>query len=177
MSIKSKNDDGNTSTDADVAGHATSVRTTGRTSTTIGPTIQIHGDVLVTGQQAVHIEGRVEGTISLSDNILSVGKSGQVNATVNARAIFVAGTVTGDLKGDEQIVVQSSGIVCGNIVAPRVTLEDGCKFKGSIDMDMKPRAAPVAKPADDRSEKLPGRDDPGSGGRVRPSKKLEPTTS
>lgn len=120
-------------------------KTSGRTPTTIGPTIKIIGDVLVTGNQGVHIEGQVEGTISLSDNILSVGKEGQINATINARAIFIAGKVDGDLKGEEQVVIQSSGNVRGNIVAPRVTLEDGCTFKGSIDMDVKPSEARASK--------------------------------
>ena len=116
-----------------------------RTQATIGPSIQISGDVLVTGDEDVRIEGRVEGTISLSANILTVGKEGQIKATINARAIFVEGKVEGDLKSLEQIVVQSSGNVRGNIVAPRVTLEDGCKFKGSIDMDdSEPGAAHVS---------------------------------
>ena len=113
--------------------------TRSRTAATIGPSIQISGDV--TGNEDLRIEGRVEGTVSLSDNALTVGKEGQINATVNARAIFVEGKVEGDLKGDEQIVIHSSGDVHGNIVAPRVTLEDGCKFKGSIDMDVESSAA------------------------------------
>ena len=107
--------------------------TRSRAAATIGPSIQISGDV--TGNEDVRIEGRVEGTINLSDNVLTVGTEGQINATVTARAIFVEGKVEGDLKSDEQIIVRSSGNVRGNIVAPRVTLEDGCKFKGSIDMD------------------------------------------
>ncbi len=126
--------------------------TRSRTPATIGPSIQISGDV--TGNEDVRIEGRVEGTVSLSDNILTVGKEGQINATVNARAIFVEGKVEGDLKGDEQVVVHSSGNVRGNIVAPRVTLEDGCKFKGSIDMDVEPSAARVPGSSAGRSEKI-----------------------
>ena len=125
--------------------------TRGRTSATIGPSIQISGDV--TGNEDVRIEGRVEGTINLSDNMLTVGKEGQINATVNARAIFVEGKVEGDLKGDEQVVVHASGNVRGNIVAPRVTLEDGCKFKGSIDMDVESSAA-RASGSSSRSEKI-----------------------
>jgi len=124
-----------------------------RTQATIGPSIKISGDVLVTGKQSVRIEGRVEGTISLSDNILTVGKEGQIKAAIDARAIFVEGKVEGDLKGDEQIVIHSSGDVHGNIVAPRVTLEDGCKFKGSIDMDVELSAARVSGSAS-RSEKI-----------------------
>lgn len=138
-----------------------------RTPATIGPSIQINGDV--SGNEDVIIEGRVEGTISLDENVLTVGKEGQINATVNARAVFVEGKVEGDLKGDEQVVVQRSGNVRGNIVAPRVTLEDGCKFKGSIDMDVEPSAAPRKSSA--RSEKVAdiksaagGSGDPTSGG-------------
>ncbi len=127
--------------------------TRSRTPATIGPSIQISGDVVVTGDDDVRIEGRVEGTISLSDNILTVGKEGQINATIDARAIFVEGKVEGDLKGDEQIVIHSSGDVHGNIVAPRVTLQDGCKFKGSIDMDVDPSVARVSG-SSSRSEKI-----------------------
>ncbi len=121
------------------------------TPATIGPSIQISGDVI--GNEDVRIQGRVEGTINLSDNILTVGKEGQIKATVNARTIFVEGKVEGDLMGDEQVVVHNSGNVRGNIVAPRVTLEDGCKFKGSIDTDVEPSAA-RASGSSSRSEKV-----------------------
>ncbi len=122
-----------------------------RTAATIGPSIQISGDV--TGNEDVRIEGRVEGTINLSDNVLTVGKEGQINATITARAIFVEGKVEGDLKSDEQIVLRSSSNVRGNIAAPRVTLEDGCKFKGSIDMDVESSAARASSHSD-RREKI-----------------------
>jgi len=128
-----------------------STTTRSRTAATIGPSIQISGDV--TGNEDVRIEGRVEGTVNLADNVLTIGKEGQINATVNARIIFVEGKVEGDLKGDEQIVVQASGNVRGNIVSPRVTLEDGCKFKGSIDMDVEPSAAPRST-STNRSENI-----------------------
>ncbi len=125
--------------------------TRNRTPATIGPSIQISGDV--TGNEDVRVEGRVEGTINLSENNLTVGKEGQLSATVNARTIFVEGKVEGDLNGAEQVVVHNSGNVRGNIVAPRVTLEDGCKFKGSIDMDVEPSAT-RASGSSNRSEKI-----------------------
>jgi len=144
--------------------------TRSRTAAIIGPSIQISGDV--TGDEDVRIEGHVEGTVSLSDNVLTVGKESQITGTVTARAIFVEGKVEGDLKSDEQIVVKSSGNVRGNIVAPRVTLEDGCKFKGSIDMDLEPGAA-RASGSSGRSEKIAdiksataGSGDASSGGEI-----------
>jgi cytoskeletal protein CcmA (bactofilin family) len=101
---------------------------------TIGPSISIRGDL--TGEEDLIVEGRVEGTIDLKQNNLTVGKDGRVNASVRANTISVDGQVDGDLSGDEQVVIRRSGNVQGNIIAPRVTLEDGCKFKGSIDMDV-----------------------------------------
>lgn len=52
-----------------------------------------------------------------------------------AKTITIEGTVEGDLIGQERIEVKSSSNVKGNLIAARVTLEDGAKFRGSIDMD------------------------------------------
>ena len=100
---------------------------------TIGPSIRINGDL--SGEEDLIVQGHVEGTITLKQNTLRVGKEGHVSATVHARVIDVEGRVEGDVVGDEQVVLHRSANVQGNISAPRVTLEDGCRFKGSIDMD------------------------------------------
>jgi cytoskeletal protein CcmA (bactofilin family) len=99
----------------------------------VGPSILIQGDM--TGDEDLIVQGRIEGSISLKKNLVTVGKDGRVNATVNAQIIRVEGTVEGELRGREQVIVTRTGSVSGNIVAPRVTLEDGCRFKGSIDME------------------------------------------
>ena len=89
----------------------------------------------MTGDEDLVVQGRIEGSISLKKNLVTVGKDGRVNATVSAQIIKVEGTVDGELRGREQVMVTRTGSVNGNIVAPRVTLEDGCRFKGSIDME------------------------------------------
>lgn len=99
----------------------------------IGPSIRIKGEV--TGEEDLVVQGTVEGTISLKDQEVSVGQSGQVRADIDARIVRIEGEVTGDIAGSEKVVISKSGNVRGNIVAPRVTLEDGAVFKGSIDMD------------------------------------------
>jgi cytoskeletal protein CcmA (bactofilin family) len=99
----------------------------------IGKSITIRGDV--TGEESLVVEGRVDGTIHLKNNDLTVGQSGRVNANVTANVVRIDGEVTGDIVGVEKVVVTKTGRVHGNIVGPRVTLEDGAKFKGSIDMD------------------------------------------
>lgn len=99
----------------------------------IGPSIKIKGEV--SGEEDLVIQGKVEGTIDLGTNEVSVGQSGQVFADIKAKMVKIDGEVTGDITGNENVVISKSGKVRGNIVAPRVTLEDGAIFKGSIDMD------------------------------------------
>jgi cytoskeletal protein CcmA (bactofilin family) len=99
---------------------------------TIGPSIHIKGDV--SGSEDLVIQGRVEGTVSLGQNHVTVGSDGRVKANVDARTVTVEGEVEGDLNAQEQITLRRSARVEGNISAPRVSLEDGAAFKGGIDM-------------------------------------------
>jgi cytoskeletal protein CcmA (bactofilin family) len=102
-------------------------------SALIGPGIQVKGDI--SGNENLVIEGKVDGKILLDDNHVEVGQTGRVNADITARVIKIAGEVRGDITGTEKVIISRSGNVHGNIVAPRMTLEDGAIFKGSIDMD------------------------------------------
>ena len=101
---------------------------------TIGPSITIRGEV--TGEEDLIVQGHIEGTINLKEHNVTIGKEGQVVADVHGRIIEVDGSVEGDLHGQEQILMRRTGRVKGNVKAPRVTLEDGCRFKGAIDMDV-----------------------------------------
>ena len=113
----------------------------------IGSTISVRGDLA--GEEDLVIEGRVEGKIELRRNSVTVGKNGHIKADIYGKAIIVEGTVEGNLYGEEQLIIRSCGTVRGNIVAPRVALEDGCNFKGSIDMSPKEKAPVVV--AQDKS--------------------------
>jgi cytoskeletal protein CcmA (bactofilin family) len=102
-------------------------------SAVIGPKITFKGEL--TGEEDLMIQGRVEGTIDLKGNHLTIGKQGVVKANLMAKTITIEGTVEGDLIGQERIEIKSSSNVKGNLIAARVTLEDGAKFRGSIDME------------------------------------------
>jgi cytoskeletal protein CcmA (bactofilin family) len=102
-------------------------------SAVIGPKITFKGEL--TGEEDLMIQGRVEGTIDLKGNHLTIGKQGVVKANLMAKTITIEGTVEGDLIGQDRIEIKSSSNVKGNLIAARVTLEDGAKFRGSIDME------------------------------------------
>jgi len=99
----------------------------------IGPSVHIRGDLV--GKEDIVVHGRLEGTVSLEQNNLHVGSEGWISADVKAKTIDIEGTVQGELHGSERVSIRRTGRVQGNISAPRLILEDGCKFKGTIDMD------------------------------------------
>ena len=141
-------------------------KTSSRKPATIGSSIVIHGDV--TGEEDLVVDGAIEGTVNFKDNNLVVSENGRVTANINARIIRVDGQVNGELYGSEQVIISPSGKVKGDIRAPRVVLEDGCSFKGSVDMDTEnatvgDRATtPRLRPATARPVR-PGRDTPETG--------------
>jgi cytoskeletal protein CcmA (bactofilin family) len=116
-----------------------------RSAAVIGTTIKIKGKV--TGEENLVIEGQVDGSVDLPGHDLTVGQKGQVKADLRARTVKAEGQITGDITGSEKVVLTNAGRVLGNITAPRVTLEDGAKFKGSIDMDPGLEATEKTTPA------------------------------
>jgi cytoskeletal protein CcmA (bactofilin family) len=108
-----------------------------RDAAVIGPSIHIDGDVR--GEEDLLIEGEVSGTVQLKSNSLTIGPQGKVRADVYAHSIYVDGFVEGDLFGSERVNIRKSAQVKGNVTSPRVSVEDGAKFKGAIEMD--PQAA------------------------------------
>ncbi len=99
---------------------------------TICRSISIRGDV--TGDEDLVIQGRVDGSVSLAQHGVTVGPEGQVKANISARIVTVEGRVEGNLTGDEQVILRRSARVEGDIMSPRVVLEEGAYFRGGVDM-------------------------------------------
>jgi cytoskeletal protein CcmA (bactofilin family) len=121
---------------------------------TIGPSIAIKGDV--TGEEDLVVEGRIEGKILLKSNSVTIGRNGRVKANVYANSIMVEGEVEGDLIGKDEVVIRQSGKVKGNVAAPRVVLDSGARFQGSIDMEQpqpgRPGEAKAEKAQPDKAQ-------------------------
>ena len=102
-----------------------------KTASVLGPTLTFRGGELSSDEDLI-IEGTVEGKIAHHNHHLTIGKQGRVKANIKARLITVYGTVEGDLHGDEGVQISATARVVGNVVAPRVSLESGARFEGSI---------------------------------------------
>ncbi len=99
---------------------------------TIGKSLVIKGEV--TGSESLYIDGRVEGSINLSGNRVTVGRNGVVAANISAREIVVLGKVRGNLTATDRVDIRNEGSLTGDVVAQRISIEDGAFFKGGIDI-------------------------------------------
>ncbi|MFY9743066.1 MAG: polymer-forming cytoskeletal protein [Candidatus Sulfotelmatobacter sp.] len=106
--------------------------TTTADQATIGKSLVIKGEV--TGSESLYIDGRVEGSISLAGNRVTVGRNGVVAANINAREIVVLGKVRGNITASDRVDIRSDGSLTGDVVAARISIEDGAYFKGGIDI-------------------------------------------
>ncbi len=102
--------------------------------TLIGSSTRITGELA--GEEDLLIKGQFEGKIDLKKGHVTIGKSGRLEADIYGKIITIEGKVQGNLFGEEKIVLRQSGRVRGNMMAPRVNVEDGAKFQGNIDMDI-----------------------------------------
>ena len=99
---------------------------------TIGKSLVIKGEV--SGSESLYIDGRVEGSINLSGNRVTVGRNGIVSANITAREIVVLGKVKGNLQASDRVDIRNEGSLTGDVVAQRISIEDGAYFKGGIDI-------------------------------------------
>jgi cytoskeletal protein CcmA (bactofilin family) len=99
----------------------------------IGKSLHVKGEL--SGSEDIVIEGKVEGKISLSGYNVTIGETGRVAAELHAKIVVIAGLVHGNVVAGDKVEVAATGTMMGDIRAPRVVLIDGCRFKGSIDME------------------------------------------
>lgn len=104
-----------------------------KTAATLGAGLTIKGQIL--GEEDLHIEGKVEGPITLKGQRLTVGKTGEIVSDVHAKEIVVFGKVRGNLHASDRVEVKNDGSVVGNITGGRVLIEDGAYLKGQIEIE------------------------------------------
>jgi cytoskeletal protein CcmA (bactofilin family) len=101
--------------------------------TLIGSKVKVKGEIR--GEGSLTVQGQVDGTISFSTGEVMVDQGGKVKADVEARVVQIQGEVTGTVSCTELIALRSTADAKGTLRAPRIVLEDGCKFTGDLDTE------------------------------------------
>jgi len=116
-----------------------------KSASVLGPTLKFKGKL--TAEEDLLIQGEIEGSIKHTSK-LTIGKEGKIKADVTAEYIAVEGSVKGDLKSSQSVTIHESADIDGNIYSPTVSLLEGAKFNGTIDMTgtAQAQSAPAARP-------------------------------
>jgi cytoskeletal protein CcmA (bactofilin family) len=110
---------------------------------TIGKSLVVKGEV--SGSESLYIDGKVEGAINLPGNRVTVGRNGQVSANISAREVVVLGKVKGNINASDRVDIRSEGALTGDVIAQRISIEDGAFFKGGIDIRKPGQDKPVTE--------------------------------
>ena len=70
----------------------------------------------------------------MAGNRVTIGRNGVVAAHINAREIVVLGKVRGNLTASDRVDIRNDGSLTGDVIAARISIEDGAFFKGGIDI-------------------------------------------
>jgi cytoskeletal protein CcmA (bactofilin family) len=97
---------------------------------TIGRSVVIKGEV--SGAEPLYIDGRIEGSITLADHRVTIGRNGSVAANISAREVVIMGTVKGNIECSDRLDIRGEGSLTGDVVTQRISVEDGAVLKGSV---------------------------------------------
>lgn len=87
----------------------------------------------LTFEGAVRIDGHFEGEV-FTDDLLLVGPSAEVRATLKVGTVIIHGLVEGDVIARTAVEIKAPGRVRGNVITPVLTIEKGVTFDGTCKM-------------------------------------------
>ena len=97
----------------------------------LGTSIVIKGDLIASEDLTLY--GKMEGTVTLEGgHTLTIGRHADIKAAIDAKAVVIQGTVTGNVTAREKIEIQTTGSVAGDVSSPRLAIADGASIKGKV---------------------------------------------
>jgi cytoskeletal protein CcmA (bactofilin family) len=109
---------------------------------TIGSSIVIKGEV--SGNEALFVDGTVEGTISIPGYRVTVGRNSTVKADITARDVVVMGTVQGNIHCADLLDIRAESYLQGQVVTNRIRIDDGAVLRGSVEIQRAEKSKVVA---------------------------------
>ncbi|HTW79349.1 MAG TPA: polymer-forming cytoskeletal protein [Terracidiphilus sp.] len=98
----------------------------------IGKSVIICGEVK--GSEDLIVDGRVEGTVNLSESRLTIGPNASVAADLCAKDVLILGHVQGNVVASGRVELRAGCSMEGDIRALRLAVEDNAVFRGKVDL-------------------------------------------
>jgi cytoskeletal protein CcmA (bactofilin family) len=116
----------------------------------IGNNAMIEGKLLSEG--SIRIDGKVVGDVVAKAHV-SIGLTGQVEGSVTARNVAVAGRLKGGINAAEKLILEEKSTVRGDIRAARLVVGEGAMFDGHCTMPAQEPERQTEKQADRQAER------------------------
>ena len=84
-------------------------------------------------RDVLRVDGRLKGKV-VSDNMLIIGETGQVDAEIDCGVVSIRGRVSGQVHGRQRIELLAGCRVTASLVTPKLVIEDGAFFQGECRM-------------------------------------------
>ena len=99
---------------------------------TIGRSMVIKGEV--TAAESLFVDGRIDGTITVTDHRVTIGRNGSVQADITAREVVIMGKVEGNVQCTDRLDIRGDGSLTGDVITQRISVEDGAWVKGAVEV-------------------------------------------
>ena len=108
-----------------------SVKPDNKSSSILGPELEIHGDVKVSGSLLIY--GKIFGNIH-SNGAVRTANGSEIKGNITAKEVTIGGKVYGDVDVDKKVTLGDTSALTGNLKATTLTIEEGAKFEGVCNM-------------------------------------------
>jgi cytoskeletal protein CcmA (bactofilin family) len=121
-------------------------------TTIVGKLLAVKGEL--SGNEALVVDGEVEGPITLPGQRLTVRPDGRIHGNIEARHVILHGRVEGDIQASDRVELFRSASFTGDISTARISIEEGAFFKGKLEIK-KPESALMIDPTPRATPAIP----------------------
>ncbi len=107
----------------------------GEGTTVIGKSVTVRGEI--TGAEELFIDGKVDGTITLTESRLTIGPNAEVHAELVVQDLIVFGRHEGTIHASGKVELRQSAQVLGDVTAGRLSIEESASIRGKINLSGK----------------------------------------
>ncbi len=104
----------------------------------IAADLTIEGKIEGTGH--VRIAGKFKGDVNVQGD-LTVEKGAKLNGGVRAKKVTLSGELEGNIESAEQVELQATSVLIGDLKAGSVTVAAGSRMRGQVDFGWEDGAA------------------------------------
>jgi cytoskeletal protein CcmA (bactofilin family) len=88
----------------------------------------------LTCQEDVIIEGTFQGKIDSTGHSIHIEKEAHIKADIRGKNIAIMGHVSGNISATNKIFIGKGAFMNGDLSAPRISIQEGAKLKGTVKM-------------------------------------------